>query len=460
MKKSGSYVFVLGMAIFLLFFGAGNLIFPPYLGLVAGENWVPGLVGFLIADIGLAILTLVAIGKRGGNPIGIFLRAGKKLAIVLAVLTFICLGPLLAIPRTGAVTFEVGINQVLPGISMILVSIIYFGLVFIFTIKPSKVIDVLGKYLTPLLVGTLLVLIIKGIVTPLGDLTYNQSAEGSIFAEGILQGYQTMDVLGGIAFGNLLIMALIQHGFKSQNEHMRMMLKAGIVAGIILAVIYGGLTYLGASYAPQFFAANPDINIAEISNADILVSVTQGLLGSGGIVLLAIIVTLACLTTAIGLTAAVGTFFNELSNGKVKYSYVVIAICLFSAFVMNLGLDTIISIAAPILGIIYPSVLFLIILTLFFDRVKNDNMFKVAAYVTLVYQIIEIGGGLVGLDVSFLQSMPFAFVGFGWIIPAIIGAIIGYFIPASKKSLEEENVDENIKEYEERMLKTKDGEGE
>lgn len=456
MKKSGSYVFVLGMAIFLLFFGAGNLIFPPYLGLVAGEEWIPGLVGFLIADIGLAIITLVAIGKRGGDAIALFLRSGRKLAIVLAILTLICLGPLLAIPRTGAVTFEVGIAQVFPGISSILVSIIFFGLVFIFTIRPSKIVDVLGKYLTPLLVLTLLVLIIKGIVTPLGDLTYQSSIEGSVFAEGILQGYQTMDVLGGIAFGNIVIMALIQHGYKSQSEHMSMMLKAGIVAGIILAIIYGGLTFLGASYAPQFFAANPDITIGSISNADILVSVTKGLLGDVGLYLLAIIVSLACITTAIGLTAAVATFFNQLSNGRLKYSHLIIVICVFSTIVTNLGLDTIISISAPILSVIYPAILVLILLTLFFDRVKNDNMFKVATYVTLVYQLIEVGGGLFGFDVSFLAQMPFAFVGFGWIIPAILGAIVGYFIPQKKNGSDDENEKKELKEYEERMSKTED----
>lgn len=437
MKKQYKDTIVVGFALFAMFFGAGNLIFPPYLGLVSGSHWLTGFSGFVIADVGLALLAILAAAKCQGDISVVLGRSGKTISKILAVAIMICLGPLLAIPRTGATTFEMGVAPIFSGFSPILFSVIFFGLTLVLTIKPSKVVDIIGQYLTPALLIALIFLIIMGVVSPLGDLSQPAKID-AIFAEGISQGYQTMDPLGAIALSAVVIISLGQKGYKKESEKVKLTLQAGVVAGVALLIVYGGLAYLGATVAGQFKGVNP----ADINQTALIVNITEQLLGQPGKVILAVIVALACLTTSIGLVSATAQYFSKISNGKVKYETIVIGVCIFSAVVANFGVSTIIKFSAPILSIIYPATIVLVLLTLFSSKIKKDNVFKFATYAALIVSVITVIDSM-GIKMAFIHRLPFYKLGFNWIVPVIIAGIAGALIP-SKKVSSSDSLNQNI----------------
>ena len=419
---------VVGFALFSMFFGAGNLLFPPYLGLVSGESWLTSLGGFVLADVGLALLVLLAVVKGTGKLESVLIRGGKGLANVIGATAVICIGPLLAIPRTAATTYEMGIQPMLNtsgSVVAVIVSVVFFGLTLVLTIKPSKVVDIVGKVLTPLLILSLIVLIVLGVLNPIGDISPNVMIENNLFAEGVSQGYLTMDALAAGVFAGVIINAIINKGYNETSEKVTLTIKAGVVAAVALAVIYGGLTYLGATLSTKFGVKTPQ--------ALLMVEITSALLGNPGKILLCVIVSLACLTTSIGLTSATGEYFSNVTNGKVKYETIVVLVCVFSAVVSNFGVGTIIKFSAPILEIVYPVLMALVLLSLTCSRVRNDNIFKGAAYVTLIVSLLTVANGLWGV-VPVMSKLPLAPLGFNWILPAIGGAIIGSFIKDKKSS--------------------------
>lgn len=423
MIQKNKDVVIVGFALFAMFFGAGNLIFPPFLGVISGSSWMTGFGGFVLADVGLALLAIIAAAKCGGEVSKILGRAGNGLSIILGSAIMICLGPLLAIPRTAATTFEMGVAPLVSGFSPVLFSLIFFALTFILTIKPSKVVDIIGQFLTPLLLLALAVLIVKGIITPLGDLNNSPMIEG-VFAEGIAQGYQTMDPLGAVALSAVIITSLANKGYTKSNEKIKLTLQAGIIAGIGLCIVYGGLAYLGATASGVY-----DQNVSQTS---LIVNITASLLGYPGKIILALIVTLACLTTAIGLTSATAQYFEKITKGKLNYGLIVTVVCIFSAVVSNFGVSTIIKFSAPILNMIYPATIVLIIMTLFTEKIKNDNTFKAATYMALFISILTVVNDL-GISIPMVTKLPFAPLGFNWIVPVIIAGIIGSFIPQRKR---------------------------
>jgi branched-chain amino acid:cation transporter, LIVCS family len=417
---------VIGFALFAMFFGAGNLIFPTFLGLESGRSWIIGFFGFVLADVGLAILSIIAAAKCDGDVSKIFGKVGKNLSIILGAIIMICLGPLLAIPRTAATTYEMGIAPIFSGFSPIVFSIIFFIITLILSIKPSRVIDIIGQFLTPILLITLLSLILIGIINPIDSINIAPKVE-SIFAEGVLQGYQTMDALGAIALSAVIITALTNKGYKDTKEKINLTLKASIVASIGLVLVYGGLTYLGATISKQYV----NIPLGEISQTALIVHITDILIGKPGKILLAIIIGLACLTTAIGLTSATAQYFSRLSKGKWKYRDIVILVCVFSSIVANFGVSTIIMFSAPILSIIYPPTVILIILTLFKEKIKNNYVFIFSTYTALFISVLtvlnDIGiGSSIGIQV--VTELPFAKLGFNWIVPVLMAGIVGNFI--------------------------------
>lgn len=422
MLKKSTDIIVVGFALFAMFFGAGNLIFPPYLGVTSGESWLTGFTGFLLADVGLALIAILAAAKCGGQVNKILNRAGDNLAVILGSAIMICLGPLLAIPRTAASTFEMGVQPLISGFSPVLSSIIFFGLVLLLTIRPSRVVDIIGQFLTPALLIALAFLIIEGIINPLGTINPEAVVE-NVFANGVSQGYQTMDALGAVALSAVVITSLSNKGYKGEKEKVSLTMKAGLVAGIALCFVYGGLTYLGATLSNKYGV--------EVSQTILIVEMTEQLLGNSGKVLLAVIVALACLTTAIGLTSASAGYFSDLTNGKLKYESIVIAICVFSAIISNFGVSTIIKFSAPILDIVYPATIALVIMTLFGNYIKNNNAFKAAAYMALFISILTVLNNL-GVSIPIVTKLPFASLGFNWIVPVILAAIIGNFIPQKR----------------------------
>ncbi|MCR8745178.1 branched-chain amino acid transport system II carrier protein [Romboutsia lituseburensis] len=423
MNKTNKDIVIVGFALFAMFFGAGNLIFPPFLGVISGQSWLTGFGGFLLADVGLALLAVAAAAKCNGEVSKVLGRAGKNLAIVLGSAIMICLGPLLAIPRTAATTFEMGISPLASGFNPVLFSVLFFAITFILTIKPSKVVDIIGQFLTPALLVALGVLIIKGIMTPLGDINPTPMIN-DIFAEGVKQGYQTMDALGAVALSTVIITSLANKGYNDESQKVKLTMKAGIVAAVGLCLVYGGLTYLGATVSQVYGK--------DVVQTKLIVEITASLLGHPGKVILALIVGLACLTTAIGLTSATAQFFSKITNGKLKYEVIVTVVCIFSAIVSNFGVSTIIKFSAPILDMIYPATVVLVIMTLFGSKIKNDNAFKGAAYMALFISVLTVANNL-GISIPMVTKLPFTQLGFNWIVPVLIGGVVGNFIPSSSR---------------------------
>lgn len=417
MNKTNRDIIIVGFALFAMFFGAGNLLFPPFLGLITGSSWLTGFTGFILADVGLSLLAILAIARCNGEVSKIFSRAGHKLSIALGCAIMICIGPLLAIPRTAATTFEMGIQPIFSGFNSIVFSIIFFGVTLLLTIRPSKVVDIIGAYLTPALLIALLVLIGMGIANPLGDI--QPSTIDGVFSEGVFQGYQTLDALGAVSLGAVIITSIVNKGYTKSKDQVSMTFKAGLVAGTGLLVVYGGLTYLGATVSGMFES--------NVSQAGLIVSITEMLLGYPGKVILGIIVMLACLTTAIGLTSATGQYFSKLSGNKVKYEVIVTLVCLFSLVVSNFGVDKIIQFSAPILTFVYPPTIVLIVFTLFGGIIKNDNVFKFGTYAALFISILNIMSNF-GVKVPVINNLPLHSLGFNWVVPVLIASAIGFFV--------------------------------
>ncbi len=422
MNKKSKDIAVIGFALFSMLFGAGNLLFPPYLGLISGQGWVTSLIGFILADVGLSLLVILAAAKCNGNIDKVLGRGGKNLAKIIGAASILCIGPLLAIPRTAATTYEMGILPIIgdKGSMMpIIVSVVFFAITLALTIRPSKVIDIIGKILTPTLLICLAALIVLGIMNPIGDVSQHIMVEKGLFSEGVSQGYLTMDALGGAALAAVAIASIRDKGYKNPKDQVKITIKAGLIAGLALALVYGGLTYLGATLSNLYGIDTPQ--------ASLMVVITGELLGNPGKIILGIIVTLACLTTSIGLTSAAGEYFSKTSNGKLKYEYIVTFVCIFSGVVANFGVSTIIKFSAPILEVVYPVLMVLVVMSLFNNKIKNDNAYKGAAYVTLIVSLLSVGNSIWKIA-PIMTKLPLASLGFNWIVPAIFGAVIGNLI--------------------------------
>ena len=420
MTKKGNFkdILTFGFALFAMFFGAGNLIFPPYLGIISGPSWFVGFAGFTIADAGLALLAIIAIALCEGDIMKLFEKIGKGPAILLSFADIMCVGPLLVIPRTGATTYEMGITPIFgQNTPILLITIIFFVLTFILTVRPSKVIDIVGQVLTPFLIIALLVIIVKGVISPLGQ-PVSEPMIANIFQRGITDGYQTMDCFVPLAVGAVLILTLREKGYTESKDQVSLLIKAGVVACIGLGVIYGGLTYLGATVSSMYGV--------DAQKSQVIVNITHLLLGNSGKTVLALAVSLACLTTSIGLTSASAEYLSGLTKNKVSYAAFVAIICVFST-----GVAGLVMIANPILAIVYPPTIVLIVLTIARSKVKSDKVYSFAAYVTFIVSVLTLVSTKVpALD--FINKLPLANLGFNWIIPAIIAGIIGALVGKKK----------------------------
>lgn len=433
-KTSLKDIAVIGLALFAMFFGAGNLIFPPHLGTNAGSEWFLGFMCFFVADVGLALVAILSMIKSGDVSIqGVTKNLGPVPSVIINTLIVLCIGPFLAIPRTAATTFEMGVMPLFPSINSWMFGAVFFGLVLLFTVRPSGVVDVIGKYLTPVLVACLLAMIVIGFVNPIGDIS--TVAKFDTVKEGVLSGYQTMDVLASIVFVIIIISAAKDKGYTETKDTMNVVIKSSIFAAIALFVIYGGLAFLGATTSAGGFEG--------YNQTGLVVAITQSLIGSYGVLVLAIIVFFACLTTAIGLVSSCASYFEGLTKGKVSYTKVVIVTVAFSYIVSNFGISTIISIASPVLSLLYPVVLVMILLNFFGSRIKNNNIYIFAAAFALAASAAEVLCSF-GLPLEFIHKLPFGSFQCGWIVPAIIGGIIGKFIPASERSFSFNHNDEDI----------------
>lgn len=404
-------VIVVGFALFSMFFGAGNVIFPPYLGMESGQQWLAGFSAYYIADIGLALLGMFAL-LRVGSSEAVLHRAGRVPAEILMCAIILCIGPMVAIPRTSASTYEMAIAPNLPGVSPILFSILFFAVILALCIKESAVVDIVGKILTPLLLVGLFAIILKGIFSPLGDIT-SAPQIANVTVTGIKSGYQTMDALAALPFGIIVLQSVTDKGYTGGKSKLRIVGGGAVLAGALLLAVYMGLAYLGATVSSQY-------TTGAVGRAELIMAIVKALLGKGGMIIFGTVVGLACVTTAIALTSSAAAYFSELCRGKVNYKVFVVVICVFSAVVSNLGLDRIVAIAAPVLDVVYPPALVLILISLLMPKVSDfvSRAATLGALLTSVLCTIH----LYVDKLTFLEALPLYDLGLSWILPAVIFA--------------------------------------
>lgn len=425
MEKQGSISLtkdsvIVGFALFAMFFGAGNLIFPPTLGQASGTLWPWGFIGFLLADAVLSCLGVFVVNAAGG-PRHAFDRAlGKVGGTVLGTAAILCLCVLFAMPRTAATTFELSVAPYLgEGAHMWLVpfSVVFFVIVFLLACRKSRVVDIIGKFFTPTLVIGIVVLIVAGIAHPIGSV--EAPLTSTVFQEGVRAGYQAMDVLGAAAFSIIILDSAVVKAHPEGRPRLTLLARASIGAVIMLGLVYGGLTYLGATSLPLG---------SNLSQADLLVAIVQALLGGAGLVLLSIIVLLACVTTAVALVSSAADFFHMLFGGRVSYNALLLADCVIGALICDIGLDNIIQFADPVLGVVYPPFITVVVLLLFHRRIKSRRIYQGAAIGALVAGValeLYAGGVVTALPLDWL---PLYSMGLGWITFAFVGGVIGWTV--------------------------------
>lgn len=405
---------VTGFALFAMFFGAGNLIFPPYLGMESGNLWPVGLAFFVLIDVVLACLGIYALNAAGGGEVAFGRTIGKVPAVVLNTAAILCTGVLIAMPRTAATTYEMSLVPNFGDVGLLPFSLAFFAVVLLLTIRKSKVVDIIGKVLTPLLVLGIVALIMAGIIGPIGQV--GQPLSHHVAQDGILAGYQAMDVLCVIGYSIVLQDTLKSAGFTERTVKLRILTIASIIAATLLTLIYGGLTYLGATSASAF---PPDVTQAEL-----IVGITEMLMGSVGVGILGVVVALACLTTAIGLIGSTAAYFQHLTHDRISYPAGVIICTIAGVLICNLGLDLIISLASPILVLVCPPFITTMVLILFARHIHSNMLYRGAALGAFVASIPLALHSAVGAC-AWVEALPLFSYGFAWLPFAIVGGVIG-----------------------------------
>lgn len=419
MNKQRKDILVVGFALFAMFFGAGNLIFPPLLGVQAGDAFPIVSIGFLLAGVGLPLLGVIATAKAGGRIEHLAGKVSPGFAALLGTVIILCIGPLFAIPRTAATTFEVGVLPMFPTSPAWLTSLIFFAVTLYFVINPSKVIDHVGKYLTPLLLAVLAIMIVRALTNPLGAPVAQESAQW--FSRGFTEGYQTMDALASVIFTTIVVASVTALGYKEGKPMLNVTAKSAILAAVLLLIVYGGLTYIGAT--------GSGIYEPTVDRTFLIIDLVQRLLGSAGSIVLGLAISLACLSTSIGLVSSTGDFFSNLTKGKLSYRLVCIITVFVSFWLSILGVEAIINFAGPVLAIVYPPVIVLIVLNLLGPSMQKTWIYRAAVIGALVVSAIEILTGTFSLPIAgIVEKLPLHDQGFGWITGTILFLIIGAVI--------------------------------
>ncbi|WP_203361470.1 branched-chain amino acid transport system II carrier protein [Bacillus sp. REN10] len=421
-------IFAVGLMLFALFLGAGNMIFPPFLGQQAGENAWLGTAGFLITGVGLPLLGVIAIAKAGGSVQSIAGRVSPLFGVIFTIVMYLAIGPFFGIPRTGTVAYEISVSPFLsenlnknPLILLIFTGL-FFSLTAWLSLNPMKLVDRIGKVLTPLLLLVLTILVGKSFISPMGEIQppHKDYVSAPVF-KGFIEGYLTMDTIAALVFGIVVISAIMDKGVTEEKQIAKVCIQAGVIAAAGLALVYLSLSFIGAT-------STEAIGLQENGGA-ILSKAATYLYGEAGTVILALAIFFACITTSVGLVSATAQYFSRLSS-KLSYSRLVVILSIFSMAIANAGLTKLIAISLPVLIMIYPLAIVMLLLSFI------DSLFK-------GYSAVYIGAllptGLISLldalhvakvDVSAVMNaldfIPFLSAGIGWLIPAIIGGIIGF----------------------------------
>ena len=425
-------ILITGFAMFAIFFGSGNLIFPPQVGLLSGEYVFWAIGGLALSGILFPMLAVAAVGNVGYGLQDMmqhvtswwhYLYMGLGLLVVIFG----------TIPRCGGVAYETGFEGIfgsLPVYARILFLLIFFGVSYYFAMNKSNVIDRIGKYLTPILLITLLVIILLAIFQPMGAIGGGLQESGQeAFLSAFLTGYNTGDVGTGIICAGIFIAAFREKGYTGKEEYKKMMFGIIVIGFLLLFIVYGGLAYLGAQGGSDY--------PADVDTTYLLTDLVRRLAGSGGSIVLSLAVIFACLTTAVGMIATTGQWVEEWTKGKIPYKWASLIITIAIFLVSSTGVSNVLTISGPIFTILFPMSVVMMILGLFKKFVPNDGAWKGAVIVSAVMSLFDAlnvaqSSGLIPIDVSSIMNIiyriPFARQGFAWAVPTIIGFFVGAVI--------------------------------
>ncbi|SDB87431.1 branched-chain amino acid transport system II carrier protein [Acinetobacter boissieri] len=423
-------ILALGFMTFALFIGAGNIIFPPIVAQQAGEHvWLASL-GFLITAVGLPVLTIIALARVGGSIEALSSPLGKIASLILTITCYLAVGPLFATPRTATVSYAIGIEPhfghgVLP---TLIYSAIYFTIVAIVSLYPHKILDTIGYILAPLKLVALSILCISTLFI---SLHFFAAPTGHYIdrpiSEGLVNGYLTMDTLGALVFGIVIVQAVQSRGVTSSKLIFKYTFIASIIAGIGLTALYLCLFRLGV----QSYPLTPNAT----NGAVILNAYVQHAFGSSGTIFLTALIILACVVTAIGLTCSCASYFHQLT--KISYKTLVIILVVFAFMISNLGLDKLIAFSVPVLSAIYPPAIVVIILSFFTGLFSNSQrIFVPVTAVAFIFGIIEgiKASRFQSLVPEILQKLPLSEQNLAWLIPCVFVFVIALVLNKVKAS--------------------------
>jgi LIVCS family branched-chain amino acid:cation transporter len=395
----------------------------------SGTSYLAAITGFIITGVGLPILAVTAISFVKNDARELADRVHPTFGLIFTSVVYLVIGPFFAIPRAATVGYEMSLEPFLDGSSalMLLVyTVIFFIFVYYVSLNPSKMVDQIGKYLTPILLIAIVALSIGGfllLTAPLeGPMERYLDAP---FFTGFVEGYLTMDAIAALAFGIVVVSAFKERGVTTRDEMVKSTLKAGTVTGIALIAVYASIGWIGARMATQGTFTN---------GGEILSAAANQMFGVYGALLLGVIVTLACFTTVVGLVVAVAQFFAKVT--PISYKMLVLLVTIVSFAISNQGLEAIIGLSVPVLVFIYPIAIILILLTFlhrFFGGVQAVYRFSIliTAIISLYDGLVEFGFELTAVT-PVMESLPLFDIGLAWLIPAIIAGLIGWLIGRNK----------------------------
>lgn len=429
-KLTIAQIISVSMMLFAIFFGAGNMIFPPAMGQLAGTSYLSALAGFILTDAGIAILGVTAVVLAGSSMSDLGNLVGRRFALFLSVGVYLLIGPLFALPRTGSVSFEIALLPYIGESNSMLWSLLFtgafFGLTYYLSSNPSRIVDVVGKYLTPVLLLSILSIFIASLLNggsngsfSFGTISAPTAAYAGIpFFKGMIEGYNALDGPAGLAFAIIVITAIRSYGITEKKTIARYTIICGLGAAGFLAVVYFMLTYVGAM-----------TNTAFANGGALLHAVTNHLFGGIGGIILGIAVLFACLTTSIGLTTSFADYFQTILPKRWPYKKIAATVCLFSFVISNIGLSQLITVSLPILIMIYPVTVVLMLLSFLRKRIGSRRMVYVMAMLfTFAVSFVngmESAGIHFGILSDWCALLPFYELSIGWILPAVVGAMIG-----------------------------------
>ena len=438
MAKKGALT---GLLLFGIFFGAGNLIFPPSLGALSGEHFLPAIAGFVFSGVGIAVLTLI-IGTL--NPKGYIYEISTKIApwfatLYLSVL-YLSIGPFFAIPRTATTAYEVGISPLLSdankGLGLIVFTVLYFAAAYLISLNPSKILDRIGRILTPVFAILIVILVVLGAIKYGGTSPQAASAayQASAFGTGFLEGYNTLDALASVAFSVIAVQTLKQLGFSSKKEYIKTIWLVGIVVALGFSVLYIGLGYLGNHFPIPASVMASDTN----KGVYVLSEATKAIFGPTAQIFLAGMVTVTCFTTTAGLIVSTSEFFHS-TFPKVSYKVYASVFTLIGFAIANLGLNAIIAFSLPVLMILYPITITIVLIVIVnkFVALSKPGMQLTIFLVSLVSLASVLASTFkISLVEKGIALLPFAAQSLPWLVPVVIGILLSLVLP-NKQTAEE-----------------------